>query len=40
VFNVLIGFLPAAVLGLLVYKVIKGYLFNAPWWRPRSSSAG
>jgi undecaprenyl-diphosphatase len=30
VLNVLIGFLPAAVLGLLVYKVIKGYLFNAP----------
>jgi len=30
VLNVLVGFLPAAVLGLLVYKIIKGYLFNAP----------
>ncbi len=28
--NVLIGFLPAAVLGLLVYKTIKTYLFNPP----------
>ena len=26
--NVLIGFLPAAVLGLLVYKTIKLHLFN------------
>src|SRR3989442_8628562 len=26
--NVLIGFLPAAVLGLLVYKTIKAHLFN------------
>jgi undecaprenyl-diphosphatase len=28
--NVLIGFLPAAVIGLLAYKAIKLYLFNAP----------
>ncbi len=28
--NVLVGFLPAAVVGLLVYKAIKTYLFNAP----------
>jgi undecaprenyl-diphosphatase len=28
--NVLIGFLPAAVVGLLAYKAIKLYLFNAP----------
>jgi undecaprenyl-diphosphatase len=28
--NVIIGFLPAAVLGLIVYKTIKLYLFNAP----------
>jgi undecaprenyl-diphosphatase len=28
--NVLIGFLPAAVLGLLVYKAIKNHLFNPP----------
>lgn len=26
--NLLVGFLPAAVLGLLFYKIIKGYLFN------------
>ncbi|MEK8029321.1 undecaprenyl-diphosphate phosphatase [Ideonella sp. DXS29W] len=30
VLNVLIGFLPAAVIGLLAYKHIKTYLFNAP----------
>ncbi len=30
VLNVLIGFLPAAVVGLLAYKTIKLYLFNAP----------
>ena len=28
--NVLIGFLPAAVIGLLVYKMIKNHLFNPP----------
>jgi undecaprenyl-diphosphatase len=28
--NVLIGFLPAAVLGVLVYKTIKAHLFNGP----------
>ena len=28
--NVFIGFLPAAVVGLLVYKTIKAHLFNAP----------
>jgi undecaprenyl-diphosphatase len=28
--NVFIGFLPAAVLGLLAYKTIKTHLFNAP----------
>ena len=28
--NVVIGFLPAAVLGLLVYKAIKNHLFNPP----------
>jgi len=28
--NVLIGFLPAAIIGLLVYKTIKLHLFNAP----------
>ena len=28
--NVFVGFLPAAVVGLLVYKTIKVYLFNAP----------
>ena len=26
--NLMVGFLPAAVLGLLFYKIIKGYLFN------------
>ncbi|WP_395701586.1 undecaprenyl-diphosphate phosphatase [Aquabacterium sp.] len=30
VVNVLIGFLPAAVLGVLVYKTIKAHLFNGP----------
>jgi undecaprenyl-diphosphatase len=30
VLNVLIGFLPAAVIGLLAYKAIKAHLFNAP----------
>ena len=30
VMNVLIGFLPAALIGLLAYKTIKAYLFNAP----------
>ena len=30
VLNVLIGFLPAAVIGFLVYKSIKAYLFNGP----------
>ncbi len=30
VLNILIGFLPAALVGLTVYKLIKGYLFNAP----------
>ena len=28
--NVFIGFLPAAVVGLTVYKLIKTYLFNGP----------
>ena len=28
--NVLIGFLPAGIVGLLVYKKIKAYLFNGP----------
>ncbi len=28
--NVLVGFLPAAVVGLLIYKIIKNYLFNGP----------
>ncbi|MEO6897950.1 MAG: undecaprenyl-diphosphate phosphatase, partial [Caldimonas sp.] len=28
--NVAIGFLPAAVIGFLVYKTIKAYLFNGP----------
>ena len=28
--NVAIGFLPAAVIGFLVYKSIKAYLFNGP----------
>lgn len=28
--NVLVGFLPAAVLGVLVYKTIKAHLFNPP----------
>ena len=28
--NVFVGFLPAAVIGLLAYKTIKAYLFN-PW---------
>lgn len=28
--NVLVGFLPAAVIGLLAYKTIKAHLFNAP----------
>jgi undecaprenyl-diphosphatase len=28
--NVAIGFLPAAVIGLIVYKWIKAHLFNAP----------
>ena len=28
--NIVIGFLPAAVLGFFVYKAIKAYLFNAP----------
>lgn len=30
VLNVLIGFLPAALVGLLAYKAIKAHLFNAP----------
>jgi undecaprenyl-diphosphatase len=30
VFNVAIGFLPAAVVGFFVYKSIKAYLFNGP----------
>ena len=30
VFNVAIGFLPAAVIGFFVYKKIKVYLFNGP----------
>ncbi len=30
VLNVGIGFLPAAVIGLLAYKTIKAHLFNAP----------
>jgi undecaprenyl-diphosphatase len=30
VLNVAIGFLPAAVLGMLAYKTIKAYLFNGP----------
>ena len=30
VLNVLIGFLPAAVLGVLAYKTIKAHLFNGP----------
>ncbi|MEO8154612.1 MAG: undecaprenyl-diphosphate phosphatase [Rhizobacter sp.] len=28
--NVLIGFLPAGVIGFIAYKAIKAYLFNAP----------
>ena len=28
--NVFLGFLPAAIVGLTVYKVIKTYLFNGP----------
>jgi undecaprenyl-diphosphatase len=28
--NIFIGFLPAAVIGLTVYKMIKAHLFNAP----------
>ena len=31
VLNIAIGFLPAAVLGVLVYKWIKHYLFNGPF---------
>ena len=30
VLNVFVGFLPAAVLGVLVYKTIKAHLFNGP----------
>jgi undecaprenyl-diphosphatase len=30
VLNVIVGFLPAAVLGVLVYKAIKAHLFNGP----------
>ena len=30
VFNVAIGFMPAALVGFFVYKSIKAYLFNAP----------
>jgi undecaprenyl-diphosphatase len=30
VMNVLIGFLPAAIVGLLAYKAIQAHLFNAP----------
>jgi undecaprenyl-diphosphatase len=30
VLNVALGFLPAGVIGLLVYKKIKAYLFNGP----------
>jgi len=30
VFNVALGFLPAALVGFFVYKSIKAYLFNAP----------
>src|SRR5437764_10079101 len=28
--NVIIGFLPAALIGLVAYKTIKAHLFNAP----------
>jgi undecaprenyl-diphosphatase len=28
--NIFIGFLPAAIIGLTVYKMIKAHLFNAP----------
>jgi undecaprenyl-diphosphatase len=30
VVNVALGFLPAAIIGFLVYKAIKAYLFNGP----------
>jgi undecaprenyl-diphosphatase len=30
VLNVAVGFLPAGLIGFFVYKIIKGYLFNAP----------
>jgi len=30
VVNVIVGFLPAAVIGLVAYKTIKAHLFNAP----------
>ena len=30
ILNILIGFLPAAVIGLIAYKAIKAHLFNAP----------
>ncbi|MEO6855479.1 MAG: undecaprenyl-diphosphate phosphatase [Rhodoferax sp.] len=30
VFNIAIGFMPAALVGFFVYKSIKAYLFNAP----------
>ena len=30
VMNVVVGFLPAGVIGFFVYKAIKAYLFNAP----------
>jgi undecaprenyl-diphosphatase len=30
VLNVLVGFLPAALFGVLLYKTIKAYLFNGP----------
>jgi undecaprenyl-diphosphatase len=30
VLNVFIGFLPAGIVGFLIYKIIKAYLFNGP----------
>ncbi len=37
--NVLVGFLPAAVIGLLAYKTIKRICSTRAWWPAPSSSA-